>query len=602
MQAPTTLASPSLPKVALPFVFYLCTTVNASAGTFDNTPDTHLTIFENLGEMMPDAAYIHILAPVNLSHFQHTFTRARQLLRNITDEMVQSDAWYNAVWYDPAKVDRMHMTIIPQNNISNSIGVSISHQLQTMQTQVRELINLMPTHADNTRNKRELTLIAVGLAALIGGIIGTYLGRYSQAQIDELKVTKDMDLLLHVDDQHHELIDNLQKRVDLAFQILTENQRAELDTIHTVWSGILATLRYRTDQLTQFITELQRGRLSMTWFTVQQMKTLHRQVLQQAKDHNLTPLVSHLSDYFQLDVTYVKADDYLTAIIHVPATASNKIFTVYRYIPFPIPVGADQMVSVCAEENIIAVGPDHHHKVMTKEQFDNCVRRNNHFICETPLITNTNFSTTCVGSLMDHDHEGIKQHCALSYTKTQEMVFQLAMHKFVVFSPITFTGRGNCLNGSHLSMLISKVTTVEIPRGCDLRLKHHILKVPSNVIASTTPWVQETKWDTLEIPKALFAKRMKEEAHLRQLMADDVQVKAKIDHQLAASVQNLKDAHAKVKQHIAETEANTGKLLTYIIGGTLIGVVGLLCLCACVRYCCNYHRNPQYVPAQFTMR
>ena len=566
----------------------------------NGTPDTHLTIFENLGEMVPDAAFIHVLAPVNLTIYRNMFSKARALLRAITHEITTSKEWKDSVWYQPEKEKHLDLTILPQQSDSIKAGVSIGHQLQGMQSHFTDLINLLPSQPEQGKHKREvITLIIGALAALVGGIVGTYLGTYSQAQVETLKITKDLDLLLHIDDQHHEIVANLEKRVNLAFQAISNMQKAELDNQHMIWSGILTALRYRTTQLTDFVTELQKQRLSMTWFSSKQMKALHQQVLQQAKDNNLTPLVSHLSDYYQLDVTYVKSENFITAIIHVPATASNHVFTVYRYIPFPIPTGPDQIVSVFAPDNIIAVGPDHHHKVLTKDQFDNCVNRNKHFICEAPLVTNTNFSTTCVGSLMDHNHEGVKAHCSLKHAQAQEMVFQLAAQKFVIFSPSTFTGRGKCLNGSHISRLISKVTTVEVPSGCELKLRNHIIRTPAHVIISTEPWVQETKWDTLEVPKALFAKRIREEHHLQQTLLNDSRIQATLSRQLDSSLHALHQAREQIDKHL--NEATNGPMYLYISIGAAAGIISLLCLCACVRYLACCQQGPQIIPPQYQL-
>jgi len=43
--------------------------------------NTHLTIFESLGEMVPETAFIHILAPVDILNFAGFFTKAIALLR-----------------------------------------------------------------------------------------------------------------------------------------------------------------------------------------------------------------------------------------------------------------------------------------------------------------------------------------------------------------------------------------------------------------------------------------------------------------------------------------------------------------------------------------
>jgi hypothetical protein len=54
--------------------------------------------------------------------------------------------------------------------------------------------------------------------------------------------------------------------------------------------------------------------------------------------------------------TYIH-NDYITAIIHVPASASPNIFKLYKYIPFPIPFNKDHILTIHTDKDIIAVGP-----------------------------------------------------------------------------------------------------------------------------------------------------------------------------------------------------------------------------------------------------
>jgi hypothetical protein len=62
--------------------FLTLTTPIINAAMSHETPDTHLTIFEDLVEMVPDAAFIHVLVPVDLRNFSNLFNAADMLLKH----------------------------------------------------------------------------------------------------------------------------------------------------------------------------------------------------------------------------------------------------------------------------------------------------------------------------------------------------------------------------------------------------------------------------------------------------------------------------------------------------------------------------------------
>ena len=572
------------------------------------TPDAHLTIFEDLGEMVPDSAYIHVLAPVNIRNFSSTFQAARNLLQHQLNLFHATESYKNAKWYNPDYDRLLHLTLHPEPNANhtNLAGISIAHQLQEIQMTFENISAMLPERSDldakhnnvvSSKHKRAIEYV-VGLiaAAIIGAVIGTYYGPYNQEQIDALPLVKDMDLLLHIDDQHHQLLDNLYTRVNTAFEVLreTENNYKSLDNHVTIWSAVVRHLQTRLQQYVDFITQLQHRRLSMTWFSEAQLKKLHESVLRQARQHDLVPLVTHLTDYFQLDVSYVRSHPYITAIIHVPASSSssNSVFKVYRYIPFPIPISDTNALAVHTAQDIIAVGHNNHHMVLSQAQLDRCQKRYHKFLCETPLITNTNFSTTCVGSLMDHNKEGIQTHCSLTSTPLQEQVFQINTNQFAIYSPDTFTGRGKCINGTALSALVSRITKVTVPSGCSFVLKQHVLTVPVNVIATSQPWVQETKWDTMEVPRLLLANQAIRQAEIDALLVKDDGLQATFHRHLNTTFHLLQTAHSAIASDAIAITTAVSRHQWAIIA--IAGAVGLLLLTICVCLCVRYRKTPSY--------
>ncbi len=572
---------------------------SASAAVLETEADGHLTIFENLGELIPNSAYIHVVIPVDLRNYRQLFLTARELLR-IDCQNIHNTKKYQDLRYYNSNLDNLNGVLMhPQrsNSTADAAGLSIAHQLDNILAKFDNIVKLMPQEVEKRapnsmhRSSRSITAIVFGGIALIG-ILGTLFGLYSQKQLSTITIAKDLDLFLHIEEEHQDMINNLNKRLNLAMSILSEDHKADVINRQFVWLSVIEQLNHRLKQFHDFVTELQRHRLSMTWLTPKQMETLHQEVASQAQLHGLIPLPTHLSDYAQLEVSYLKSDKTISAILHVPTSSSKFTWTIYKYIPFPILLDNSTLLSVQAKDEIIAVGPDHNHKVLSRSQFERCLRRNHIFICESPLITATNFSTSCVGALMDHNQQAIEAHCTLHHLPIQEMVFQTAADQFAIFSPLTYTARGACHNGTAISALISKTSKVTVPNGCTLNLRQHSLSVPINVIATLTPWVQETKWDILGVPRKLLQESNQRTIKIQRLLQNDSDIESIIEGQLLSTVKHLQDAHERLEAQLQQAQ----ELATYVTIAVALAisfiVIGL-CVCLAIRF---HSRIPSYHP------
>ncbi len=562
------------------------------ASTLNNNANGHLTIFENLGELVPDSAYIHVAIPVTFSHFKDYFFLAKRLLKQDTEDLIQSSTFKSAEWREP-QTSPVHEALVQplaSNSPHDIAGLSVAHRIDSIIAQFTNITQLLPTYSLNRPAKynRERRFIAVALTGLagiiIGAVMGTFFGQYSQKQMGSISTLQDLSLLLHTEEQHQDMLDNLDRRVHTAFDIFTYNNKVDVSIRALAWQGIVDQLQRRLTQFIQFVTELQRHRLSMTWFSAEQMRNLHNEVVAQAVTHNLTPLTKHLSDYSQLEVSYLTTRTQIIAFMHVPASASQQIWTIYRYIPFPIPLQNSSMLVITASHDIIAVGPDSRHKVMSQSQFDQCRKRNHHFVCESPLVTNTDFATSCVGALMDHNSEAIQQHCTLQHQPIQEQVYQTAANQFAIFAPQTYTARGHCINGTTISALISPTASVNVPSGCTLNLRQHSITVPTNIITTLIPWVQETKWDTFEVPRRLLKQSADNHAHIQRLLSNETTMSSQFHADFVASVQDLQKAHATLAAQLENAQTIHATLLL-ALACTVVILILALCTCLCCRYC-----------------
>jgi len=91
-----------------------------------------------------------------------------------------------------------------EEQIHDQAGISVMHQMKSMFNQFNNLTQLLPSKQSRTKGLHEMmhklqskqkrfAPIVMGVAAaIIGGILGTFMGRYSQQQIDSIKLVKDL--------------------------------------------------------------------------------------------------------------------------------------------------------------------------------------------------------------------------------------------------------------------------------------------------------------------------------------------------------------------------------------------------------------------------
>ena len=65
---------------------------------------------------------------------------------------------------------------------------------------------------------------------------------------------------------------------------------------------------------------------------------MHKEVLKAAEDNRLNSLVTHTSDYFQVEITYLRNDEDLLIIVHVPCIKIKELLKIYKHLSFRIPL------------------------------------------------------------------------------------------------------------------------------------------------------------------------------------------------------------------------------------------------------------------------
>ncbi|MGV0986795.1 MAG: hypothetical protein ACOYB2_19790, partial [Limnohabitans sp.] len=202
--------------------------------------------------------------------------------------------------------------------------------------------------APQIQSRRKRFVLAA--AALFTGVLGTFFGLYNTHEISRINTN-----VINLQEQQH-LLTQIVQRHEHEFQELTKDLDHLTSIVRTLImynpALVFAKLEYnikiiedRLDVLFDSLQQLQHHRLSVKLLDSNQMQALHSAILTSARSRNLQLIPKQPSHYFQLDVSYIRTNNEVTILLHVPCVTNNQLLTIYRYIPFPYPVSHSRFPS-----------------------------------------------------------------------------------------------------------------------------------------------------------------------------------------------------------------------------------------------------------------
>ena len=415
-------------------------------------------------------------------------------------------------------------------------------------------------HTNETihRQKRQLLLAA----AAITGAVGTFMGLFNHVEINAIKnhlnnLDNSNNMLVHIAKEHEHRIQHLVTDLSDLTNVIDKFFIYNPTLLQARLNRQISIITERIDILTDTFQHLQHHRLSIRLLSNHQLHILHNNVLESATKSHLTPLTSHIHDYYQLETSYMHTNDQLLIFIHVPCSSQDNIFTLYKYIPFPFPVfptlnSADSSLNtiqdivnlehavspsqpmgltVKADSDLIAIGKTEHDKqyyvILTSADLAACYSRSHTFICEHHQVVRSDMAGTCLGSLFIQDPEGIEGNCRIERRPLREKVYQLSPTDHLVYTPSPLTTQIQCSNGSYFPLKIKATSRISIPHGCSVELTNH--SIHSDFTLRIQPEAIHFEWDFNPATLPNSAKLLEGTRH--------------IDAQLALIQKHLKETH-----------------------------------------------------------
>ena len=220
-----------------------------------------------------------------------------------------------------------------------------------------------------------------------------------------------------------------------------------------------------------------------------QVKRTFEQLVKQARQKGLEPVVDHWTEMFNAQVSSFFRNGRMTAIVHIPLKSPDMMM-LSKYINSPLRIGS-LTFHVDLKENILAVNQEETLvKVYREEELQECSIKNGFYHCPNSQVLRKALDKNCLYMLYKSNSYGIRVSCDLKVSRTASGVVQLSPGTFLVHVESPEKVDVTCLNGSTYRIMVRTSKQIWIPSGCRatsgmfLMIHDHSIKMESNMVTS----------------------------------------------------------------------------------------------------------------------
>ncbi len=492
----------------------------------------------------------------------------------------------------------------------------------------REIVDFDTPYPIRNRTKRFLPA-----AALAVGALGTFLGIFNTVEIDNLRrqigtMSNNQNLLIQVTKIHTEQIVQLENSIlqlNDMFNLYLKNNPALL---YAKLEDVLQSLTDKIQDLKSTMQMLQLQRFSTNTISSFRLIDLYDQVSALAKANNLQTLTNKPQDLFQLDTSYIRIKNEILVLVHVPCSNPSSLLTIYKYVPFPIPVLptsnpnistlntiqdvfdisspiadiATEGIHFQPDADLIAIGKNdkgrHRYILLSSAEMSACTKRSNAYMCEKHQVTKSDLLGSCLGSLYLQSPLGVAINCKINRISLKETVYQISNTNHIVFTPYPITTQISCHNGSYFPLKIKHTQQIRIPEGCLVELTNHTITSDFSIRISSDSIHFEWDFDPISLPNSA------------KLMMDSVSIDSKLKF-ISNTIEKVQmgDIHAQGFENLMVDHVSSGSWLgtTFIVCFVITGILAILTAIICVR---NYflargwigtRSGPNHQPREFNV-
>ena len=474
------------------------------------TVAAHHVIFEQIGELAGALSYMHVQLTLNLTAIDQEIDVYEECLNTLRDNVeAQGYLHYKKVdfnlWYQ-----QNLMELLKQQKIQHLAIIDDFHRRSyRFRARLDGLRWSLPQARSRHLHTPEFLVKKKRVApAMIGlGVIGTFMGLYTQYQLTQLRnelhnTVQKHNRLVTVVERNRIDIRRINQTIEEIIVALTATALSgpaiTIHKLHSVEEELDAQL-YRAEHT---LRSLQLRRLAMNFLEPASLTKLYNRLLDQAKAANYKLMLEHHSDLFQLETSYFSDGENVHLLVHVPMIPSDTLMRLFRLHPFPLPLDGDRVLIPANDQDILAISlTDNKKKSMELRYVDllGCHQVNQVYLCEQQGVMRNDLNTSCLGALYLHDFSAAAQLCHLTVHTSGEVVQQLPGNRFLAYSPVDLLAPVTCINTTKAQAdihLLPGVNEFFLQPGCRTSLRQHLL-ISDLILKPMDEFIHyDWKWDS----------------------------------------------------------------------------------------------------------
>jgi hypothetical protein len=217
----------------------------------------------------------------------------------------------------------------------------------------------------------------------------------------------------------------------------------------------------------------------------------------EAKDVGLQPVARHLSDYLQMEMSFVAGSEGFSTLVHVPLIDMKSALTIGEHHILPIPL-EDCLYHIIGPDNYrdIAVTADHKlYRAMVRAELNTCRRVGEFYLCDRSLVVTKGPKldapppqwkdpALCLFALFAGRFELATATCRTSIRGTEAAMRMVAPDSFGSYTNKPHRGTVTCRSSNNPGGLETRAFTANgltkitlgLPHGCTAETDTHIFE------------------------------------------------------------------------------------------------------------------------------
>jgi hypothetical protein len=235
------------------------------------------------------------------------------------------------------------------------------------------------------------------------------------------------------------------------------------------------------------------GHVSVTAFTELNYARIALKIGRDARDAGLEPVARHLSDYLQMEISFVAGAEGFSTLVHVPLIYMKSVLTIWEHHILPIPLEDGLYLNIGRSDYThIAVKADHTlYRAMSRAEFNTCRRVGEFYLCDRGLVVTKapeldapppqwKDPALCLFALFARRFELARATCRTTIGGTEAAMRIGAPDSFGSYMNKPYRGMVTCRGNNNpggperRSFMANGLTKITLPHGCTAETDTHI--------------------------------------------------------------------------------------------------------------------------------